>query len=248
MKKQLQAGVICTVCKSLPRCEKIPICSEGHLICEPCLYRMEERFCPTCDESMDEISYSPLALKITGLINYPCKFSKEGCSAQLPKRDIQNHEMACEYFAFRPCPGIRCGVKVSRMNYQHLNTCVGIKNGRFPGFGPPTAINWSNTVSAFCYRYSAEKGHLFFLSFEKDERSNDPIMLVREINAVKVQKKCSVHLEISITGSNISRAYRGKTVPLNRDAKKALDEGNAISVGPAFISNKSRITLSIERR
>ena len=163
----------------------------------------------------------------------------------MPKGDIQNHEKTCDYHAFLDCPGIRCGAKVSRVRHQHLNSCAGISTGRFSDFGQPIAFEWPNDVKDFCIRLKTEEGHLFFLSL--DSKSNDSIMLVREFNSHRIFKNCSIDIKITITGSQSSRAYRGVTVPLNKVANEALDDGNAISVGRAFISNRALVTLCIDR-
>ena len=87
---------------------------------------------------------------------------------------------------------------------------------------------------------------MLFLCLGKDLRSSDPIMLVREFHTVRGLKKCSVDLEITIAGSKTSRSYRGESVALNKNAKEALDEGNAMSVSQAFNTDRAQITLCIE--
>ncbi|XP_023319695.1 uncharacterized protein LOC111694876 isoform X3 [Eurytemora carolleeae] len=73
--KHLEKQVNCSVCLCSPRTARIPVCRNGHTTCDTCT----RDTCPMCRVRMEPGMFSPLALSITDLLEYPCTNLEKGC-------------------------------------------------------------------------------------------------------------------------------------------------------------------------
>jgi len=93
--------VTCPVCKQVPRSVPIPVCPNGHIICQPCLLQLETRDCPTCRTPILPNQFSVVAAGVASKLPHACKFP--GCEVKLALDKIKLHELNCR---LRP---VQCG-------------------------------------------------------------------------------------------------------------------------------------------
>ncbi|OAF67634.1 hypothetical protein A3Q56_04627 [Intoshia linei] len=98
----------CPVCfdYALP---PITQCESGHILCFSCREKLD--MCPTCRRSFNRFGkIRNLAMeKIAANIQFPCKFSSNGCKLTFPPGQKIAHEDTCQFRTYNcPCPGTSC--------------------------------------------------------------------------------------------------------------------------------------------
>ena len=76
----------------------------------------DEDICPE-----DNIMFSPLALRITELLEFECNFSGEGCKVTAKKNAIQIHGKGCNYQKNILCPAPICKTLVSAIALEAMS-------------------------------------------------------------------------------------------------------------------------------
>jgi len=96
----------CPVCLELPRKSPVPVCPNGHFVCEKC---KTTDSCPTCRVSMGQ-GKSLLAAEIVENIDHKCSFND--CDKSFYPTDLTAHEAICPHRTVS-CPKINCQISVS---------------------------------------------------------------------------------------------------------------------------------------
>jgi len=102
--QQLKDKVECPVCFEMPRGGPVPVCPNGHVVCETC----KRDSCPTCRIAMGA-GKSLLAGIIVENVDHKCKFGD--CNEVFAPEDIEEHEAVCPHRTVS-CPDVKCPVKV----------------------------------------------------------------------------------------------------------------------------------------
>jgi len=92
--ENLKSKVECPVCYEVPKRTPIPVCRNGHIICQTC----KRDDCPMCREPMQEGARSLLAATIVGNFLHDCDYTLYGCNViQVNHADIVKHLDTCSY-------------------------------------------------------------------------------------------------------------------------------------------------------
>jgi len=103
--QQMKEKVECPVCLDIPRSGPVPVCPNGHFVCQSC----KADSCPTCRTQMGN-GKSLLASTLLENIDHPCKFNN--CHTALALGEIHNHEAICPHRDVF-CPNHVCSKQVS---------------------------------------------------------------------------------------------------------------------------------------
>jgi len=92
--KQLKSKVECPVCYEVPKRIPIPVCPNGHIVCQTC----KRDDCPMCREPMQEGARSLLAATIVDNFLHNCDYTLYGCKViQVKHAEIVKHLDICSY-------------------------------------------------------------------------------------------------------------------------------------------------------
>ncbi|KII71680.1 E3 ubiquitin-protein ligase sina [Thelohanellus kitauei] len=82
-------------------------CINGHPVCAKCICRLSA--CPTCRSTYEIQGRNLMMEKLSSIIDFPCRFSKFGCSRLAKGDSIERHEIKCRYQPYKcPYPGQVC--------------------------------------------------------------------------------------------------------------------------------------------
>jgi len=87
---KLMDSIECPVCFDIPRTGPVPVCPNGHLVCQDC----KRDICPTCRVQMGN-GRSLLAMTIIENIDHKCKF--DDCDDNFPMDKVEEHEKVCRH-------------------------------------------------------------------------------------------------------------------------------------------------------
>lgn len=91
--EQLKSKVECPVCYEVPKRTPIPVCPNGHIVCQSC----KQETCPMCREPMEE-ARSLVAATVVENFLHNCDYITYGCNVvQIKHSDIVEHLDACPY-------------------------------------------------------------------------------------------------------------------------------------------------------
>jgi len=90
----IEEEVTCPVCKQIPRTVPIPVCPNGHIICQPCLNKLETLVCPTCRVPILPNKFSVVAAGVASKLLHLCKF--QGCKVKMTLTKVKIHELNCK--------------------------------------------------------------------------------------------------------------------------------------------------------
>eukprot|EP00092_Neocalanus_flemingeri_P006404 GFUD01006894.1.p1 GENE.GFUD01006894.1~~GFUD01006894.1.p1 ORF type:complete len:377 (-),score=80.58 GFUD01006894.1:15-1145(-) len=111
---QLKEKIECPVCLEIPQTFPVPVCPNGHLVCNEC----KGDACPTCRVGMGDAK-SLLAVTVIENIDHRCKFVD--CEGFFPFDEIEEHAKDCCHRTVS-CPQSKCNVKVGLSKLlDHLN-------------------------------------------------------------------------------------------------------------------------------
>jgi len=103
--KKVKEKIECPVCLDIPRKSPVPVCPNGHFVCEKC----KTDSCPSCRVGMGQ-GKSLLAATILEHIDHQCNFTD--CDQSFPTGDLVEHEAICPHRTVT-CPRSKCNVSVS---------------------------------------------------------------------------------------------------------------------------------------
>jgi len=116
----LQAKVECPVCYEVPKQAPVPVCSNGHVVCQTC----KRDLCPTCRVRMG-VATSVLAVTVIENIPHPCQFQIYGCQETCSLGTLLSHQAACRFRTVK-CPNVKCDQRVplSELVNHTISKCV----------------------------------------------------------------------------------------------------------------------------
>jgi len=221
--KKLEDKVECPVCLDVPRSAPVPVCPNGHIVCQRC----KRASCPTCRCVMGA-GKSILAAAVIENINHKCKFID--CNDTFALESLEMHEVVCPHRTincpYQPCPmklpiaylldhlinSERCSGKdiapVSPENwysrsYQYHSRDISKQN-----------LSWSIHIYSYCRETLAiypikSKGQFFFVI----------VMFASESTCSKYKFEMIVH-EGEKKGFESKEAVKFQGSPLSIDVKK----------------------------
>jgi E3 ubiquitin-protein ligase SIAH1 len=81
-------------------------CHSGHIVCSSCREKLTT--CPTCRATLDNIRNLAME-KLALSVQFPCKYSSNGCTNVFYCNQKSEHEEICEHRPYAcPCPGASC--------------------------------------------------------------------------------------------------------------------------------------------
>jgi len=154
--QQVKDKLECPVCMEMPRNGPVPVCPNGHFVCNTC----KEETCPTCRVAMGG-ARSLLAVTIIESIDHKCKF--DDCQENFALAELEKHEGVCWHRSVF-CPHVVCKekaplAKLSEHLFQSKKCCTQ------DGLIVAHSTNWNQRT------YNVGKEHL------KDPRLNWPVRL-----------------------------------------------------------------------
>jgi len=137
---KLQAKVECPVCYDVPKQAPVPVCPNGHVVCQGC----KRDLCPTCRVRMG-LGTSLLAVTVIENIPHSCEFQIYGCQASCSIISLPNHQASCPYRAVK-CPNFNCAERVplTLLAEHTLRRCI--HNGTF--YSTPLSNSYNYIIPA----------------------------------------------------------------------------------------------------
>eukprot|EP00092_Neocalanus_flemingeri_P030113 GFUD01032691.1.p1 GENE.GFUD01032691.1~~GFUD01032691.1.p1 ORF type:complete len:637 (+),score=160.30 GFUD01032691.1:48-1958(+) len=137
---KLQAKVECPVCFDVPKQAPVPVCPNGHVVCQGC----KRDLCPTCRVRMG-LGTSLLAVTVIENIPHSCEFQIYGCQASCSIVSLPTHQANCAYRAVK-CPNFNCAERVplTLLAEHTLRRCI--HNGTF--YNTPLSNSYNYIIPA----------------------------------------------------------------------------------------------------
>ncbi|KAH9360536.1 hypothetical protein HPB48_016430 [Haemaphysalis longicornis] len=85
---------VCPVCRDYVQ-PPILQCFQGHIVCSACCRKLFT--CPICRTPLSGTIRNLAMENVARMVFFPCKYSRMGCTAQLPHSDQHEHEEVCEF-------------------------------------------------------------------------------------------------------------------------------------------------------
>jgi len=108
----------CPVCLELPHLLPIPVCANGHLVCQACSARSQA--CPVCRDPRPRAS-SSLAGRLVQALPHTCSFPP--CGKVMALGEVEEHLASCRHRHIRCIASSNCRALVSPSTLQeHLSS------------------------------------------------------------------------------------------------------------------------------
>jgi len=137
---KMQAKVECPVCFEVPKQAPVPVCPNGHVVCQGC----KRDLCPTCRVRMGH-GTSILAVTVIENIPHSCEFQIYGCQVSCSIVSLPTHQATCVYRAVK-CPNFNCveRVPLTLLAEHTLRRCI--HNGTF--YSTPLSNSYNYIIPA----------------------------------------------------------------------------------------------------
>jgi len=137
---KMQAKVECPVCFDVPKQAPVPVCPNGHVVCQGC----KRDLCPTCRVRMGH-GTSILAVTVIENIPHSCEFQIYGCQATCSIGSLPTHQATCQFRAVK-CPNFNCveRVPLTLLAEHTLRRCI--HNGTF--YNTPLSNSYNYIIPA----------------------------------------------------------------------------------------------------
>ena len=233
--EKLKDKIECPVCLEIPRAGPVPVCPNGHVVCQVC----KRDTCPTCRVRMGT-GKSLLAITIIENIEHKCKF--DDCEEYFPVDTVEEHIKVCPHRTVS-CPCVNCKAKVVLSKLlDHLNkrpthsALVRIEIERFP-YAQTLAYTVSEVLKSGANVVSPLSSFSFedvsfCLFFEKNNEMNHfcCLMLSSENECAKYKIKMTVHEEVEKEDSEICYKFVGRPFSIDEDKEENKDLRLTVSV------------------
>ena len=248
--KKLKYKIECPVCMEVPRCGPVPVCPNGHFVCEKC----KRDSCPTCRTRMG-VGKSLLAVSVLENIEHECKF--DDCNENFALAELENHETSCRHRTVG-CPYGSCVTKVSLSKLiDHLlsskqccsetleplkRTMNEMNRRNYHGGDKVTAIRRKNKAINWRVHIFAIGGETFAVFPVKTSDGQayfGLVMFASEAECSKYEFEMTVHEhEGEVVGSRTSVKIRG--CPISIDLEK--DKYKLYSIGKELFAKIMEIS------
>jgi len=137
---KMQAKVECPVCFEVPKQAPVPVCPNGHVVCQGC----KRDLCPTCRVRMGH-GTSILAVTVIENIPHSCEFQIYGCQVSCSIMALPSHQAICKFRAVK-CPNFNCveRVPLTTLAEHTLRRCI--HNGTF--YNTPLSNSYNYIIPA----------------------------------------------------------------------------------------------------
>jgi len=137
---KMQAKVECPVCFDVPKQAPVPVCPNGHVVCQGC----KRDLCPTCRVRMGH-GTSILAVTVIENIPHSCEFQIYGCQVSCSILALPSHQAICKFRAVK-CPNFNCveRVPLTTLAEHTLRRCI--HNGTF--YNTPLSNSYNYIIPA----------------------------------------------------------------------------------------------------
>ena len=137
---KMQAKVECPVCFDVPKQAPVPVCPNGHVVCQGC----KRDLCPTCRVRMGH-GTSILAVTVIENIPHSCEFQIYGCQVSCSILALPSHQAICKFRAVK-CPNFNCveRVPLTSLAEHTLRRCI--HNGTF--YNTPLSNSYNYIIPA----------------------------------------------------------------------------------------------------
>jgi len=137
---KMQAKVECPVCFDVPKKAPVPVCPNGHVVCQGC----KRDLCPTCRVRMGH-GTSILAVTVIENIPHSCEFQLYGCQVSCSILSLPTHQATCRFRAVK-CPNFNCveRVPLTTLAEHTLRRCI--HNGTF--YNTPLSNSYNYIIPA----------------------------------------------------------------------------------------------------
>jgi len=231
--EKLKDKIECPVCMEIPRAGPVPVCSNGHVVCQEC----KRGTCPICRVRMGT-AISLLATTIIENIDHKCKF--EDCEDYFPVDTVEEHIKGCPHRTVN-CPFGNCKVKVGLSKLMdHLN------QGNCSYLSAPVRIENS---AAQRIDYAVEDGQksagiivsqlgtfsLDDVSFGIFSKKHDEVyyfcclMFSTEKECSKYKIRMAAHDDVAKADSEFCHEFVGRPFSIDEDQEEFMDLGMSVS-------------------
>jgi len=246
--KKLRDKVECPVCYDIPKKAPVPVCPNGHVVCESCV----RENCPTCRVKM-ESGTSTLAVTVIENIEHQCDY--EGCDLTFSLTDLPSHMSRCSHRKVK-CPGFDCSAWLPLSSFlDHIITCclgrAGIKLcTEMPVFityritkdiediaGENRNIIWKPLQHAMNF-----EGKIFLLRVVRNAQARSWFFFVQMVGSSEDTEgygvAITVHRKEDGPEGMFSRKYSGKICPIDTStAVEAADKGLCLILKDGAMAN-----------
>ena len=223
--QKIKDKVECPVCLDVPRRSPVPVCPNGHVVCQKC---KKTDFCPTCRINIG-LGKSLIAATILENIEHKCCF--HDCDQEFRLGDLEEHESVCPHRKVS-CPFFKCKTEVSLAKLvEHLKTsreCCSQTEAPLATQDSWTIVNykkselfairsssiWKIALFMFCDKVfaifpSAVNGHFYFVI----------LMFGSQADCAKFKFEMCVHSRDSKADDSVN-AVKFHGCPLSVDVKE----------------------------
>jgi len=226
---KLRDKVECPVCFGIPKKAPVPVCPNGHVVCERCVRRR----CPTCRVNMGQ-GTSTLAVTVIENIEHQC--DNEGCALIFALSDLPSHMSQCSHRIVK-CPGLDCSAKLpmSKLN-NHVVTCclegADIKPHKLPQ--KFTLKEGKQDFNGILVGLKFDE-RLFFLKVTRNQRTGEWFFFVQMIGSLEDTSDYGVTIEVfrleDGPNGKYSRRYSGDICPIDiSTVNHAYDRGLCLTL------------------
>jgi len=148
---QMKDKIECPVCMEVPRNGPVPVCSNGHFVCNKC----KTDTCPTCRVAMGT-GMSLLAGIVLDNIKHVCRFVE--CEESFPNDKLNEHEKTCQH-RIVSCPYDPCNEKIALSGLlKHMQSSTSRCSANFKNV--PRVIDGLDGLGISYYRVTGEENLL----------------------------------------------------------------------------------------
>ena len=250
--RKLRDKVECPVCFEIPRSAPVPVCPNGHVVCNTCV----RETCPTCRVKMQQAT-STLAVTVIENIEHTCEH--DNCGLTLPLPELPRHQAACPH---RPvlCPGLDCSARLPlHQLLGHVVTCC-VERGevrvykfphKFPYMMNEDLTNLGGESQNFNWKLEAVKfdNKVFFLKVTRKARARRWFFYVQmvgcEEEALAYTAAVTVFRPDYGPEGKYSQRYSGDVCPIDMSAVDRAEEAgyclvlNDAAMGKVFLKNSN---------
>jgi len=265
--KKLRDKVECPVCYVIPKKAPVPVCPNGHIVCESCV----RENCPTCRVKMER-GTSTLAVTVIENIEHQC--DHEGCDLTFSLSDLPSHMSRCGHRKVK-CPGLSCTawLPLSSLLEHVITCCMGRAGIRVCIMGMPVSITFNSTKdiediagenqNCICWKPQVMKfeGKIFFLRVVRKAEARSWFFYLQMVGSLEDTEGYGVAITVYRKEDGpegmYSRKYSGEICPIDiSTVEEAADNGLCLILkdgemakffvkNTIFGSNKISVLVSI---
>jgi len=243
--EKLRDKVECPVCYAIPKKAPVPVCPNGHVVCESCVREK----CPTCRVKM-ESGTSTLAVTVIENIEHQCEH--EGCDLTFSLTDLHTHMSRCGHRKFK-CPGHACSSWLPLSSFlDHIITCFEGNVGMQQCMEMPVKVKCmistdiediaGENLTILNLHVMKYEGKIFFLRGVRNAEARSWFFFVQMVGSSEDTEGYGVAITLYRKEDGpegmYSRKYSGKICPIDTsNAEEAADKGLCLILKDGGMAN-----------